>query len=216
MLPDGRCDIILRYHAHRPDAVIPIITGPATQAYTVEYEAGDCWLGVRMRPDNGDALWGRDVTDAADTVLRGPEALTRLPELAALNTRTLTVSDLAAVVPSLTMCRANQRTRRALTMLHTSGGRMKVEKLAAFVGCTTRQLHRIFRHSNGLSVKTYAQLVQFHRTLRLIRQEQLSISAAAFEGGYADHAHLTRAFRRFGGFAPSDMPKALALPKLFP
>jgi len=49
----------------------------------------------------------------------------------------------------------------------------------------------------------------------LIVEERLSISDAAYEGGYADHAHLTRAFQRFGGFAPSAIPEDLVRPSVF-
>lgn len=215
VLPDGRCDIILQYNIHSFDAPTPIITGPATQAYIVKYKAGDRWLGMRLRPDNGCALWASRISHAADTVLSGPEALALLPRLAALNGSHPTVSDLAKTVGGLMTLSINRRVNRALGALHTSGGRIQIEKLAEFVGCTPRHLNRIFRSHTGLSAKTYAQLVQFHRTLKLIQREHLPITGAAFEGGYADHAHLTRAFRRFGGFTPSDIPEELSLPTLF-
>lgn len=216
VLPDGRCDIILQYNIHSSDVPVPIITGPATQAYTVEYEVGDRWLGMRLRPDNGCALWTSGIAHAVNTVLIGPEALALLPKLATLNSSNLTISDLSNTVGVMTTHNINRWVSRALGALHTSGGRMQIEKLAEFVGCTPRHLNRIFRSHTGLSAKTYAQLVQFHRTLRLLQREHLPITGAAFEGGYSDHAHLTRAFRRFGGFAPSEIPDELALPTLFP
>jgi AraC-like DNA-binding protein len=216
VLPDGRCDIILHYNTHKSDAPVPIITGPATWAYAVEYEIGDCWLGIRLRPDNGCALWANGITQAADAVLSGPEALALLPRLSALNRGYPTITDLAETVGIIATALINHRISRALGALHTSGGRIQIEKLAEFVGCTPRHLNRIFRAHIGLNAKTYAQLVQFHRTLGLIQREHLPIAGAAFEGGYADHAHLTRAFRRFGGFTPSGIPDELSLPALFP
>jgi transcriptional regulator GlxA family with amidase domain len=110
---------------------------------------------------------------------------------------------------------ANNRLSGALDALHVSGGRRRIDELSKYAGCTTRQLNRMFRSNVGLSAKTYAQLVQFHRTLKLIQCERLSITVAAFEGGYADQAHLTRAFQRFGGFTPSNVPHDLSLPMLF-
>ncbi|MCF6232274.1 MAG: AraC family transcriptional regulator [Rhodobacteraceae bacterium] len=205
----------MRYNIHGSDAPIPVITGPATQAYTVEYDVGDSWLGIRLRPDNGRALWQSRIAQAADTVLRGQDALSLMPGLAALKGGQMTAANLANAVEITMTLNLDHRLIRALDVLHASGGRMRIEKLARFAGCTSRHLNRVFRSNIGLTAKTYAQLVQFNRTLRLIQQEHLPITGAAFEGGYADHAHLTRAFRRFGGFTPSDPPNELSLPVLF-
>lgn len=215
VLPDGRCDIILRHNINRPHSQIPVVTGPATEAYMVAYEAGDCWLGTRLRPNNGVTLWGARIADAANKVLRGQDAVDLVPSLQNRTGTEMTLTDLAGVMVAKTPTIAELRTTRALDVLHTSGGRIGIEELAAFVGCSARHLNRLFRSQVGLSAKTYAQLVQFHRTLKLVQREHLPITIAAFEGGYADHAHLTRAFGRFGGFTPSQIPKDLSLPALF-
>ena len=215
-MPDGRCDIILRYNTYGSGSPIPVITGPATQPYTVGYDAGDSWLGMRLRPGKGVTLWQQRITSAANTVLRGEDALELLPWLAELKGRYSTLNILAAALEAKTTGHfTDHRLSLALDILHTSGGRIRIEKLATYVGCTSRHLNRIFRSNTGLSAKTYAQLLQFHRTLKLIQHEHLSIADAAFEGGYADHAHLSRAFQCFGGFTPSSVPRDLSLPTLF-
>lgn len=104
---------------------------------------------------------------------------------------------------------------RALDTIHFSGGRIRVDRLADTVGCSSRHLNRLFRANVGLGCKIYIQLAQFHRTLRLVGSEGISLTDAAFEGGYADHAHMTRAFRSFGGFAPTSIPENLTLPTVF-
>lgn len=215
VLPDGRCDIIVRYNIHASHTPIPVITGPATQAYTVECDVGDSWLGMRLRPSSGVALWQSEIVLAADRVLRGPEALELLPGLAALNRKPITRANFVEAIGMIHL-RADPRLTRSLDALHVSGGRIRIEKLAQFAGCTSRHLNRLFRSHIGLAAKTYAQLVQFHRTLKLVKQERLAITSAAFEGGYADHAHLTRAFQRYGGFTPSEMSEELTLPTLIP
>ena len=215
VLPDGRCDVILRNHINRPDQITPIITGPATQMYRVEYDTGDQWFGVRLRPEQGATLWADDLNIARDRVLRGDDALHTMPALAQLKGRALTLDALAQVTRAAICGNIDQRLTRAIDMLHASGGRLRVDNLAQQQGGSTRHLHRLFQRNTGLAAKTYAQLVQFHRTLGLLMKGRLPITAAAFEGGYADHAHLTRAFRRFGGFKPSALPPELALPTLF-
>jgi len=215
ILPDGRCDVILRFNARQPDEPIPIVTGPATEPFTVDFVQGDSWLGIRFRPQYGVVLWRRRITAAVDKVLLGKEALALLPELNEVIEGCLTIQNLAASIGINTSSLEDNRLLNCLDVLHTSGGRIRVDRLAQSAGCTPRQLNRIFRTNTGLTTKTYSQLVQFHRTVKLIQVEGLSITDAAFEGGYSDHAHLTRAFKRFGGFAPSRVPRDLSLPGLF-
>lgn len=214
VLPDGRCDIIVRNHSLTPDQITPIITGPATQPYRVDYKTGDQWFGIRLRPEHGAALWQGNLGNAPDIVLRGGEALDRLPSLAVLRGSDPTLDALAHIVHAQTWPEVDPRLTRAIDILHASGGRLRIEALAKFVACTARHLNRLFRRNVGLSAKTYAQLIQFHRTLNLITNGNVPIIAAAFEGGYADHAHMARTFRRFGGFPPSSIPTDLSLPAI--
>jgi len=215
VLPDGRCDIIFRYNIHESVPPIPVITGPATQPYFVNYKAGDSWLGIRLRPYHAALVWRDMIIGAADTVLRGEDAISLLPSLAQVNQSELSIKNLADVCSHFNAPeKVDSRLLTSLDVLHLSGGRIRVDELSEKVGCTTRQLNRIFKINTGLTTKVYAQLEQFHRTLKLVQVEQLSISDAAFEGGYSDHAHLTRAFKRFGGFTPSNIPHHLSSPTL--
>lgn len=219
ILPDGRCDLILRYNMQNINELIPIVTGPATRPFTVNFVEGDSWLGVRLRPGFGRLLWQNELREAADKTIRGDEALLLVPELSKLDRTSDLDSFLTKVIVKRVSHFSNsykdEYTLPALNMLHMSGGRLGLEQLAMYVGCSSRHLNRLFKISVGLQVKTYAQLVQFHRTLALVQKERMPISAAAFEGGYSDHAHLTRSFRRFGDIVPSKIPDALTLPKLF-
>jgi AraC-like DNA-binding protein len=201
------------------DDPIPVITGPSTRAYKVKYESGDSWLGIRLRPDRAVMLWQKNIGKAADKVLRGQDAIAMLPQLVGINRHELSFAQLAKALEAITMPEhgtdQDSRLLQALNALHVSGGRLPIEKIAALAGCTTRQLNRMFRSNVGLSAKTYSQLVQFHRTLKLLQKERLPITAAAFEGGYADQSHLTRAFQRFGSFTPLGLSSDLYLPELF-
>jgi len=215
ILPDGRCDVILRFNADAVNSVTPVVTGPATRPYIVEFEAGDCWIGVRLCPANAAAVWKQRIGSASDAVLSGDEAVTLLPPLAHLSSQRLSKRNLAQMLEQQFSCAADRRLSHALNTLHATGGRIRIKELATYAACTSRQLGRLFHTHVGLSAKIYAQIVQFHRTLTLLQNRPISIAAAAFEGGYADQAHLSRAFQRFGGFTPSTIPKDLSIPTLF-
>ena len=216
ILPDGRCDVIVRYNAD-PD-VVPrlVVTGPATQPYWVEFETGDRWIGVRLRPERGGVLWGDALDGAKDQVALGDEAEDLVPELAGLGVVGVSEAELRQALVRFVEGRAlspeGHRVGETVRRMHLTGGRFSVTELAARAACSTRHLNRLFGGTVGLSVKTYAALVQFHRALRLVCDAGGSLSDAAFEAGYADQAHMTRAMRRFGGFVPSDIPEGLIRP----
>ncbi|MCP4825310.1 MAG: helix-turn-helix transcriptional regulator [Shimia sp.] len=216
ILPDGRCDVIVRYNAD-PD-VVPrlVVTGPATQPYWVEFETGDGWIGVRLRPERGGVLWGDALGGAKDQVALGDEAEDLVPELAGLGVVGVSEAELRQALVRFVEGRAlspeGHRVGETVRRMHLTGGRFSVTELAARAACSTRHLNRLFGGTVGLSVKTYAALVQFHRALRLVCDAGGSLSDAAFEAGYADQAHMTRAMRRFGGFVPSDIPEGLIRP----
>jgi transcriptional regulator GlxA family with amidase domain len=72
-----------------------------------------------------------------------------------------------------------------------------------------RNLRRRIETSVGLSFKALASVLRFQRTLRLLSPtggKALGLTQAALEGGYADQAHMTREFRRHGGFTPARRP----------
>lgn len=141
-MPDGRCDIIVRYNVADSTPPIPIITGPATRPYTVDYGVGDTWLGIRLRPDNGGLLWRQAIVNATDSVLRGEEAIALLPELAEVGNRDLSISHLAELSSVFkTPGGTDNRILDTLDVLHLSGGRIRVEDLSSKAGCSTRQLN---------------------------------------------------------------------------
>lgn len=214
VLPDGRCDVIVRLSPRlRPYAVL---TGAATQPYAVTYARGDQWVGLRMRPGLGRAIWGAQLAGSRDSALRGDAALAALPELEqvlahgqdveAIRAALLALPCLAAAPP----CPAPVQT--ALDRLHLTGGRLSVADLATLLTITPRQVARLFQKYIGLTPKTYAQLIRFHRAVSLLRRGHLSLTQVALEAGYSDQPHLTRHIRRFGGFAPNALPAQLSQP----
>ena len=216
ILPDGRCDVIVRFNPQRGGGARLVVTGPATAPYWVSFEAGDRWIGVRMRPERGVLLWGGDLAGAENQVRIGAEATALVPALAGLGQTSANEATMRAIllrfVEGLALHPGGHRVGRCVSRLHMSGGRMSVRELAERSGCSARHLNREFRGAVGLPVKTYAGVVRFHRALGLLSEDQLSLSEAAFEAGYADQAHMTRAMRRFGGFVPSDIPRDLIRP----
>ncbi|MEP2706843.1 MAG: AraC family transcriptional regulator [Roseibium sp.] len=219
ILPDGRCDVILRYNTRPEKPACPILTGPATKPYQVVFEPGDAWVGVRLRPGHGQAIWAKGLPGARNQVMRGPAALKWLPELKVALDCLPVLSDLRTILGTLPSLQSTSADEVALgpviEQIHMSGGRVRIEALAGRLDCSTRNLNRHFTGAVGISAKDYSRLAQFHRALNLVRFHGLKLVDAAFEAGYADQSHMARAMKTFGGFPPSRIPEDLSLPNLF-
>lgn len=92
----------------------------------------------------------------------------------------------------------------ALSRLWATEGRVRVESLAAQLGCSRRYLHARFREQIGLPPKTVARLIRFGAVRRRIERAPIRWADIAYECGYADQSHLNRDFRELAGTTPSD------------
>lgn len=214
VLPDGRCDIILRFQSDGtkpPGVIMPIVTGAATRFHIVPIKAGTGYVGVRLRPETARGVLGIDPVSIADRGLVGDAALTAIPELGALcipvrNVETL-VDRLAAFIAS----RARGFTIDPLSanligMLHVTGGRLPIADIARLHGIDVRTMRRRIIFATGLAPKQMAMIIQFHRALRLRFHDRLDVASTAIEAGYADQAHMSRTFRLMGGISPARLP----------
>jgi AraC-like DNA-binding protein len=78
-----------------------------------------------------------------------------------------------------------------------------IANAAVAVGCSRRQLERLFEAGVGLSPRTYARISRFQYALRLRRDaSRRSWADIAADAGFADQSHMIAEFRRFGGAAP--------------
>lgn len=87
-------------------------------------------------------------------------------------------------------------------------GRISMDALAGHVALSPRQLRTEFTREFGLGPKSAARLARFEAALATIAGivhagRTPDLAGVAADAGYADHAHLTREFRRFAGATPS-------------
>ncbi|GAA0534464.1 helix-turn-helix transcriptional regulator [Chitinophaga japonensis] len=75
--------------------------------------------------------------------------------------------------------------------------------LAARYGITPRYLQKLFLQHIGVTPKLYSQIHRFQRSLRHMRKQEDSLTAIAYDCGYADQSHFIREFRSFAGTTPS-------------
>lgn len=212
VLPDGRCDIILRFRASAGpiEQISVVVTGPTTTYYDVPVESGMGFAGIRMRPGFFQRILGFPPASLLGTALVDAAALSACPSLASLCVRAPTPHALSDRLVAFVHDRIEQnrmplptQTRQILSAIHSSSGRLPVQDIAQMHGLSARSVQRIVLDATGLPPKSYARILQFHRALRLLRDHRLTPSEAALEAGYADQSHMTHALRRFGGLSPA-------------
>lgn len=91
--------------------------------------------------------------------------------------------------------------RQALVPLACAGG-IEIETVAEILRLSVRTLQRKLLES-GISYRELMQQVQFARALQLMTDPSRKLIDVAFALGFSEHAHFTRAFRRWTGISPS-------------
>ncbi len=99
--------------------------------------------------------------------------------------------------------------RKALTLLGRSLDEVpKIDALARHAGVSGSRLMHLFASEVGLPVRRYVLWLRLKRAAEAVTGGA-SLTEAAYAGGFADGAHLSRTFRDMFGMSPS-----LVLPRL--
>jgi len=78
-------------------------------------------------------------------------------------------------------------------------------RLADSAGVSLRQLQRRFVADIGLTAKEYRARLRLSRAKWLVEHTRMSLTGISFECGFADGAHLSRAFRQYFSMPPSHL-----------
>ncbi|MFN7942893.1 MAG: DUF6597 domain-containing transcriptional factor [Thermoanaerobaculia bacterium] len=88
----------------------------------------------------------------------------------------------------------------AVDRIRASGGRLRIEDLAAALGTTRRRLERLFLAELGIPPKQFARLMRFQAALAAVgRGGRDSLVELALEHGYFDQSHLLAEARALAG-----------------
>jgi len=101
-----------------------------------------------------------------------------------------------------------------LAMEQNVGGDLPIDKLAASVGLSRRQLERLFMEKVAASPAHVYLLLRMERAKALLKQTKTPLIEIALEIGFQDASHFCRAFKRIYGSTPgrmrSEMPESEA------
>lgn len=107
-------------------------------------------------------------------------------------------------VPGLDEVRDN-RVRRAMLLIERSlSDRHSLAAIARHVGTTPRHLARLFQGEVGDTPAMFRRQLRLERARQMVEGGAVPITEIALRCGFADAAHLSRAYRRYYGKRPSD------------
>lgn len=223
VLPDGRMDLLARFEVGDRGTISKVrlvIAGPAQRPSYLPTRADTGLLGIRFRVGWGGVCLGVDPARIRDDVLLSDDAHRVLGALAhpilqsrsCVELRSAMTNAVNILTCSVTKTSQQRNVITAITSLHQARGCLSFESLVGRSPMSERTLRRGMLEAVGLAPKTLAAIIRFQCTLGLMRQRPSApLTQIALEGGYSDQAHMTRAFRRLGGFTPADRPELAAI-----
>ncbi|AHJ96998.1 hybrid sensor histidine kinase/response regulator transcription factor [Hymenobacter swuensis] len=81
---------------------------------------------------------------------------------------------------------------------------LTVEELAHTLGFSRMQLYRKVKAVLGTSITDFIQSVRLQKACELLQSETMSVTAVAYEVGYASHSYFSNSFKARYGLAPSE------------
>ena len=184
VLPDGCRDLIIRVVPE--GEAICFVSALSDKAYTVESVAGERFVGYRFRPG------------------------TRLDEVRLLRQVQAVVSDTQALAdlmvdPAGGLEWVDQWAvwdRRVDEAPLSVSAAPTVASAALGLGVSERTLERLLRQVTGRTPGYWKGLARVRRAAAALSGE-VSLAELAADHGYADQAHMSRAFQQWFGVSPS-------------
>lgn len=217
ILPDGRMDLV----AHCLPAEDGVLTrvwlalaGPADQPGTLNAIVGQVSVGVRFCIGWGGLCLGVQLAMLRNRVMVGRDVVRQTgvraePILEATTVTALRDALVNAVHVITNRARPGPTHERAVAAIAEMQAAPPGERRGwVRHDAAPRTLRRDVLAAAGLPLRSLAGILRFQRAMRLLKAgEMRSLGELALEAGFSDQAHMTREFRRFGGFTPS-LPQA--------
>jgi AraC-like DNA-binding protein len=94
-------------------------------------------------------------------------------------------------------------------IVQTVSESLSLDEVASRLRVSPFHLARVFRAETGFSLHQYRKQLRLRLALERLREGAQSLTALAFELGFASHSHFTDAFRAEFGVAPSTLREAV-------
>lgn len=215
ILPDTMMTLALRlrgdiYQLHDGGSRLPqaVVTGLRQLPRIFRYMPGATTLLVMFRPMGAAAFFREPLHDFFSDAV-SLEALTHMNDITILQEQLATAPTAASAVAMVEgflqrrFCVGDEDRRliRTLETIDSTGGRRRIQDVAASVGMSQDALEKAFRRKVGATPKQYASIVRIRQVLRAMQDVQ---GVSFVPDGFFDQAHFIKDFKRFTGLTPTE------------
>jgi len=218
ILPDGCVDIIFNagpafiteQGITRMDSGEAYLVGTMTRYKEMVRPPGTRLIGIRFRPGGFSCFYDPALLrSTADRTVLFDRSLFPPTAERWLSPSLHCTTDPAAMLNRFFLDRLNPSSCDLLPLLSDirhQNGRLTVDQLAKRHFMTIRRMERLFGLHLALGPKEFINFTRFQSALAAIRHRRgKTLLDIACEHGYYDHAHLSNAFRKHTGSAPTDI-----------
>lgn len=187
---DGHWHLLFLRHDGR---VTVSVEGPLTKATPVTQAEGTEWFGITFQP--GAFLPALPVNNLLDVRAQLPLVAKSTFELAGSSWQFPDYDNAETFVDRL-----------AREGLLVSDPVVKAVLSGQPPALSSRTVRRRFLFATGLTCKALAQIERAKQAASLLEQG-VSLLDVAYQAGYADQSHMTRAFKHFIGYTPASIAR---------
>jgi AraC-like DNA-binding protein len=138
-------------------------------------------------------LWGKEGRMLEERIMTAPTAISRMKIVEDFLSKRMTACETR--LHAIDYCIRNM----VLSSEPTS-----IDRLAAEVNLSRRELERKFQNIVGLSPKRFLRITRFQQVLKYLEQNpSKSFTTTAYANGYFDQSHFIKDFKEFTGFSPT-------------
>ncbi|MEU8777636.1 AraC family transcriptional regulator [Streptomyces sp. NPDC048606] len=225
LVPTGRAVVVISLgepfsHVRRPgDPHSPVtgslVVGLEDGPRLCDHPGGQEAIRLELTPLGAYRLFAVPMRELTNRVVALGDVLG--PEAAALAERMAATGDWATRFDLLDLALAARIERgprpapevgHAWRLLSDTGGAIQVARIASEVGWSQGHLVRRFTEQVGLTPKTSARVLRFHRAVGLLTRVGTNPAGVTAACGFYDQAHLNREFRALAGTTPVRMAAA--------
>jgi AraC-like DNA-binding protein len=190
--------------------------GPNTSYYNIAGHGSIRMIGVKFYPHTASFLLRESATQFNNNVVDlsaiWGDSISRIHERI---TEAQTLEDRVSIIERLLSARFGNEIPCqfeyldfAVRRLIQSNGKIPLSQITQKLGITPRYLEKLFSERVGIPPKTFAQILQLQKSVRLMAfHKDRPLTEICYASGYYDQSHFIRSVTRFTGLKPSELKR---------